>query len=123
MKTTVKKMDYEAVMALPRPEHKLPVKTNLFWRTLIRILSFFAMIGTMVPATTFSGLIDPVSSLEGFGRVIGELYPATYMVNISRGVFNKALGLGELSGAYWAMLASVPVIMGLAVLMLKKQER
>ena len=81
------------------------------------------MIGTMVPATTFSGLIDPVSSLEGFGRVIGELYPATYMVNISRGVFNKALGLGELSGAYWAMLASVPVIMGLAVLMLKKQER
>ena len=84
---------------------------------------FFAMIGTMVPATTFSGLIDPVSSLEGFGRVIGELYPATYMVNISRGVFNKALGLGELSGAYWAMLASVPVIMGLAVLMLKKQER
>ncbi|EZQ20105.1 multidrug ABC transporter ATP-binding protein [Halopseudomonas bauzanensis] len=84
---------------------------------------FFAMIGTMVPATTFSGLIDPVSSLEGFGRVIGELYPATYMVNISRGVFNKALGLGELAGAYWAMLASVPVIMGLAVLMLKKQER
>ena len=84
---------------------------------------FFAMIGTMVPATSFSGLIDPVSSLEGFGRVIGELYPATYMVNISRGVFSKALGLGDLAGAYWAMLASVPVIMGLAVLLLKKQER
>ena len=84
---------------------------------------FFAMIGTMVPATSFSGLIDPVSSLEGFGRVIGELYPASYMVNISRGVFSKALGLGDLAGAYWAMLASVPVIMGLAVLLLKKQER
>ena len=84
---------------------------------------FFAMIGTMVPATQFSGLIDPVSSLEGFGRMIGELYPATYMVNISRGVFSKALGLGDLAGAYWAMLASVPVIVGLAVLLLKKQER
>lgn len=81
------------------------------------------MIGTMVPAVQFSGLIDPVSSLEGFGRVIGEMYPATYMVNISRGVLSKALGLGDLAGAYWAMLASVPVIMGLAVLLLKKQER
>ncbi|MFA5678258.1 MAG: ribosome-associated ATPase/putative transporter RbbA [Pseudomonas sp.] len=84
---------------------------------------FFAMIGTMVPATSFSGLIDPVSSLEGAGRIIGQLYPATYMVNISRGVFSKALGLGDLAYAYWAMLASVPVIMGLAVLLLKKQER
>ncbi|HLV77575.1 MAG TPA: ribosome-associated ATPase/putative transporter RbbA [Marinobacter sp.] len=84
---------------------------------------FFAMIGTMVPATQFSGLIDPVSSLEGTGQLIGQVYPATHMVAISRGVFNKALGLGDLSGAFWAMLWSVPVIMGLAVMLLKKQER
>src|SRR5690554_1207995 len=84
---------------------------------------FFAMIGTMVPATQFSGLIDPVSSLEGAGQLIGQVYPATHMVTISRGVFSKALGLAELSGAFWAMLLSVPVIMGLAVMLLKKQER
>ncbi len=29
---------------------------------------FFAMIGTMIPAIQFSGLIDPVSSLEGAAR-------------------------------------------------------
>ena len=46
MKTTVKKMDYEAVMALPRPKHKHPVKPNLFWRVLIWVLSFFGMMGT-----------------------------------------------------------------------------
>ncbi|MDX9686743.1 ribosome-associated ATPase/putative transporter RbbA [Halopseudomonas formosensis] len=84
---------------------------------------FFAMIGTMVPATQFSGLIDPVSSLEGAGQLIGQVYPATHMVTISRGVFSKALGLAELSGAFWVMLLSVPVIMGLAVMLLKKQER
>src|SRR5690554_4103271 len=84
---------------------------------------FFAMIGTMVPATQFSGLIDPVSSLEGVGQLIGQIYPATHMVTISRGVFSKALGLAELSGAFWVMLLSVPVIMGLAVMLLKKQER
>src|SRR5690606_24854838 len=82
---------------------------------------FFAMIGTMVPATQFSGLIDPVSSLEGAGQLIGQVYPATHMVTISRGVFSKALGLAELSGAFWAMLLSVPVIMGLAVMLLKHQ--
>jgi len=84
---------------------------------------FFAMIGTMVPMVQFSGLVDPVSSLEGAGRVIGEIYPATHMVSISRGVFNKALGLSDLTGAFWSMLLSVPVIMGLAIMLLKKQER
>ena len=46
LKTTVKKMDYDQVMALPRPQHKLPRKPHMFWRVLIRALSFFGMIGT-----------------------------------------------------------------------------
>ena len=46
MKTTVKKMDYDAVMALPRPIRKTPKKPNIFWRTLINILSYFALLGT-----------------------------------------------------------------------------
>jgi ribosome-dependent ATPase len=58
---------------------------------------FFAMLGTMIPATQFSGLTDPVSSLEGAGRWIGEIYPATHMFAISRGVFSKALGLHDLA--------------------------
>jgi ribosome-dependent ATPase len=40
----------------------------------------------------FAGIINPVSSLDGFGRWFGEIYPATHMVNISRGIFNKGLG-------------------------------
>ena len=84
---------------------------------------FFAMIGTIIPATQFAGLIDPVSSLEGSSKFIGEIYPATHMISISRGVFNKALGLADLTGPLWSMLISVPVILGVAVLLLKKQER
>ncbi|MFZ3119933.1 MAG: ABC transporter permease, partial [Variovorax sp.] len=83
---------------------------------------FFAMIGTLIPATQFAGLIHPVSSLEGAGRIIGELYPASYMFTISRGVFSKALGLSDLRASFWPLLASVPVILGVAVLLLKKQE-
>ncbi|PZQ10456.1 MAG: multidrug ABC transporter ATP-binding protein [Rhodanobacter denitrificans] len=83
---------------------------------------FFTMIGTMVPTVQFAGLIDPVSSLEGAGRVIGEIYPATYMFTISRGVFNKALGLRDLQSSFWPLLAAIPVVLGIAVALLKKQD-
>jgi ribosome-dependent ATPase len=83
---------------------------------------FFAVLMTMIPATQFSGLTDPVSSLEGAGRFIGDLYPATYMLTISRGVFSKALGLTDLYPLLGPMLLAVPVIIGGAIALLKKQD-
>ena len=84
---------------------------------------FFAMLGTILPASQFSGLTDPVSSLEGAGRWIGQIYPATHMFAISRGVFSKALALGDLTAAFTALALSIPVIMGIAIWALPKQER
>ncbi|MDE8652111.1 ribosome-associated ATPase/putative transporter RbbA [Novosphingobium album (ex Liu et al. 2023)] len=84
---------------------------------------FLAMVGTLIPAATFGGMTDPVSSLEGPGRMIGEIYPATHMFTISRGVFNKGLGFADLGGSFWPLLLSVPVILGLAIALLRKQER
>ncbi len=84
---------------------------------------FFAMIGTIIPAQQFAGLTDPVSSLEGTGRWIGEIYPATHMFAISRGVFSKALGLADLHQALLPLAVSVPVILGIAILLLRKQDR
>lgn len=83
---------------------------------------FFTMIGTLIPAVQFSGLIHPVSSLEGAGRWIGEVYPASYMFMISRGVFSKALGLDDLQGALLAMALAIPVVLGAAIALLRKQE-
>lgn len=84
---------------------------------------FFAMIGTMLPATQLSGLLNPVSSMEGISRWAGEIYPATHMFNISRGVFNKALTFSDLHGALFALLLAIPVVLGAAVMLLKKQEK
>ena len=83
---------------------------------------FFTMIGTLIPAAQFSGLIDPVASLEGVARWVGEAYPATHMFLISRGVFNKALGVADLAPAFWALALALPVIWGLAIVLLRKQE-
>lgn len=83
---------------------------------------FFAMIGTMIPATQFAGLIDPVSSLQGGARWIGEIYPARHMIDISRGIFNKALHFEDLRKSLMSMLIAAPVIMAAAILLLRKQE-
>ena len=83
---------------------------------------FLAMIGTMIPATTFGGMTDPVSSMEGGARLIGEIYPASHMFTISRGVFAKALGFSDLAGSFLPLAISAPVIVGVAILLLKKQE-
>ena len=64
-----------------------------------------------------------MSSLQGAGRLIGEVYPATHMIDISRGVFNKALGLADLHHALWALLLAAPLIVGVAIALLRKQER
>ncbi|VVE55570.1 Ribosome-associated ATPase [Pandoraea pneumonica] len=95
---------------------------STFTRSQIAAL-FFTMIGTMIPAIQFSGMLTPVPSMEGSGRFIGEIYPATYMLIISRGVFNKALGFADLGNAFWPMLVAVPVILGATILLLKKQDK
>jgi ribosome-dependent ATPase len=83
---------------------------------------FFAMIGTMIPTVQFSGLMDPVSSLEGGARFVGEIYPATHMIDISRGVFNKALEFTDLHASLLALLIAVPIIITTSILLLRKQE-
>ncbi|ODV44327.1 multidrug ABC transporter ATP-binding protein [Cupriavidus sp. UYMMa02A] len=95
---------------------------STFTRSQIAAM-FFAIIGTMIPAVQFCGMLVPVSSLEGSARLAGLAYPATHMLTISRGVFNKALGLHDLSASFWPMLVAVPVIFIATAALLKKQER
>ncbi len=78
---------------------------------------------TLIPGVQYSGLIDPVSALEGIGRWVGEIYPAAWFITIARGVFSKGLGLGALQGAIWPIALAVPVIIGLGALFTRKQAR
>ncbi|MBI1204351.1 MAG: ribosome-associated ATPase/putative transporter RbbA [Rhodopseudomonas sp.] len=83
---------------------------------------FGTAIGTLIPATQYSGFLDPVSSLQGAGAVIGSVYPATYFLIIARGTFAKALNFGDLQSSIVPLVLAVPVLLGLCVLLLKKQE-
>jgi len=93
---------------------------STFIRSQIAAIFATALI-TLIPAVQYSGIIDPVSSLQGIGAFIGQIYPATYFVTISRGVFSKGLGFGDLAGSFIPLLIAAPVLTGLGVALLKKQ--
>ena len=83
---------------------------------------FGTAIVTLIPAIQFSGLIYPVASLEGFGALVGQIYPTSHFLIISRGVFSKALGFVELYGYFIPLLITLPVLLALCTSLLKKQE-
>jgi len=79
--------------------------------------------GTLIPAIQFSGMVDPVSSLQGLGAWIGQIYPTTHYLTISRGTFSKALDWGALSASFYPLIVAIPVLTVAAVLLLKKQAK
>lgn len=83
---------------------------------------FGTAIITLIPATQFSGMIDPVASLEGPGRWIGQIYPTSHFLTIARGTFSKALSLTDLWASFIPLLIAVPLVLVLSVWLLKKQE-
>jgi ribosome-dependent ATPase len=77
---------------------------------------------TLIPAKQFSGFITPVSALQGFGAFVGQFYPTTHLLVISRGTFAKALHFGDLLGEFLPLLLAIPVLICVAAVLLKKQE-
>ncbi|PWC39632.1 ribosome-associated ATPase/putative transporter RbbA [Azospirillum sp. TSO35-2] len=84
---------------------------------------FGTAILTMMPATQFSGMLQPVSTLEGGAWLIGTLFPTTHFLKLSVGAFTKGLGFTELVPFILAIAAFVPVLLALGVAFLPKQER
>ncbi len=99
----------------------LGLLVSVFTRTQIAAL-IAAFVLTLVPATQFSGLITPVSSLSGAAAVIGKNFPAGYFMSISVGTFTKALGFHELTAQFTALACFIPVLLVLSLVLLRKQE-
>ena len=95
---------------------------STFTRTQIAAL-FGTAILTMLPTVQFAGLTTPVSALEGFGYWVGQFFPATYFLVISRGIFTKALDFSDLAGQFAALAAFIPVLTLISLVLLRKQEK
>lgn len=95
---------------------------SAFASTQIAALAATAII-TLLPTVQFSGLTEPVSSQEGVGALIGEFWPATWFLQVSRGVFTKGLSFSDLQHTLLNLAAFIPVLTLLSVILLKKQGR
>lgn len=92
-----------------------------FAKTQIAALTGTAIL-SLLPTIQFSGLKEPVSSLEGVGAFMGDIFPVTYFINISRGVFSKALEFKDLYFDFTVLGISIFVIIFFSIVVLKKQE-
>lgn len=84
---------------------------------------FGAAILTILPSTQFCGLMDPVSSLQGAARFIGDIYPTTYFILISRGTFAKALEFHDLISSFVPLFVAGPILVVVASWLTKKQAK
>jgi ribosome-dependent ATPase len=84
---------------------------------------FGTAILTTLPATMFAGMLVPVSSLTGFGAVLGRLFPMSYFLPISVGALTKGLGFADLSGYLLSLIAFIPVLTLLSLVLLPRQEK
>ncbi len=95
---------------------------STFTKTQIAAL-FGTAVLTMLPSVQFSGLSTPVTSLSGVAYWIGQGFPATYFLIISRGIFTKALHFSELISIFLKLALFIPILTGISLVLLPKQEK
>ena len=84
---------------------------------------FITAVGTVMPAMSFSGFLVPVSSLQGGAYIMGKILPSAWYANLTTGTFTKGLGYPDLVREHLILGGYYLIILTLAVLNLKKQER
>jgi ribosome-dependent ATPase len=83
---------------------------------------FATTVLSIIPTVNFSGLLVPVSSLTGAGRVIGLMFPAAWFQPISVGTFTKGLGFSDLGFNALVLALFALGYLTAAHIFLRKQE-
>jgi ribosome-dependent ATPase len=84
---------------------------------------FVTAVVTITPTLQFSGLLQPVSTLEGSARAMGSIWPATYYMHSSLGAYTKGLAPGLMLEDILFLAACIPVLLAISWYGLNKQER
>jgi ribosome-dependent ATPase len=84
---------------------------------------FITAILTIVPTIQFSGLLQPVSTLDGNARIVGSIWPAAYYMHSSVGTFTKGLAPRLMLGDILFLACCIPVLLGVSFVGLRKQEK
>jgi ribosome-dependent ATPase len=96
--------------------------TSTFTKSQVAAV-FVTAILTIVPTIQFSGLLQPVSTLQGNAGRIGSVWPASYYIHASLGAYTKGIGAGLMLRDVLFLACCIPVLVGISVLGLRKQEK
>lgn len=84
---------------------------------------FVTAILTIVPTIQFSGLLQPVSTLEGNARIFGSIWPTTYYMHSSVGAYTKGLGPDLMMQDIIFLACCIPIFWAVSFVGLRKQEK
>jgi ribosome-dependent ATPase len=96
--------------------------TSTFTSTQVAAV-FITAILTIMPTVQFSGLLQPVSTLEGSARFIGSIWPTAYYMHSSVGAYTKGLAPALMVHDVIVLACTIPVLWAISYIGLKKQER
>ena len=96
--------------------------TSTFTSTQVAAV-FVTAILTIQPSIQFSGMLQPVSTLEGSAHVVGKIWPTTYYMHSSLGAYTKGLGLDLMLPDILYLLCCIPVLLLVSMIGLRKQEK
>lgn len=82
-----------------------------------------ALGATMLPTIILSGFIFPIASMPAFLQYLSKLIPATWYLQIVRGVILQGTGLAQLWQAALVLLVMGAFLIVLAMLKLRRQIR
>ncbi len=84
---------------------------------------FITAIITIMPTIQFSGLLQPVSTLEGQARLVGTIWPTSYYMHSSVGAFTKGLRPALMVQDLVFLACCIPILWTVSTIGLKKQEK
>jgi len=138
-------MNYFILVAMALVVFGVPIKGSFLMLTLCTLLYITATTGiglvtstftssqvaavfvtailTILPTTQFSGLLQPVSTLQGQARLIGSIWPTSYYMHSSVGAYTKGLGPDLMMQDIIFLACCIPILLTVAVVGLRKQEK
>lgn len=84
---------------------------------------FVTAILTIIPTVQFSGLLQPVSTLEGNAKLFGLIWPTAYYMHSSVGAYTKGLGANLMLQDIIFLACCIPLLWAISFIGLKKQEK
>jgi ribosome-dependent ATPase len=96
--------------------------TSIFTSSQVAAV-FVTAILTIVPTIQFSGLLQPVSTLQGSAGFIGSIWPASYYMHSSVGAYTKGLGAPLMMADIAFLTCCIPIFWAVSVAGLRKQEK